>query len=199
MVTRINLLPPEIKQRDKRERLVVYMFLSLVLLAAFMMAVKFQRDLKISEAKAELEGIRTEAASVEKSIAQLKEYEDRQKELVRLEGIVNAAMAGATKWSKVLTDISMVIPNDVVLKQVSFTKDGATFSAEAVPLEGQAAGHKPVAKWLVNLSKVPSFNRVWLGSSNKGQDGRLTFDTTVKFQSKSGDQEASKVPPAKGN
>ena len=198
MVTKINLLPPEIRQRDKRERLIVYMFLSLALLAAFMLTVKFQRDLKISEAKAEMQQVRSEAANVERSIGQLKEYEDREKELARLEGIVNSAMAGAITWSKVMTDISMVIPNDVVLKQASFTKDGVTFSAEAIPMEGRAAGHKPVAKWLISVSKIPSFKHVWLSSSNKGQDGKLTFDTTVKFQDQASGQEASKVPPAKG-
>lgn len=198
MVTRINLLPPEIRQRDKRERLVVYMFLSLIVIAALMLAVKFQRDLKISEAKAELEQVRSEAAGIERSIAQLKEYEDREKELARLEGVVNSAMAGSISWSKVMTDISMVIPNDVVLKQASFTKDGITFSAEAIPMEGQTAGHKPVAKWLINISKVPSFKYVWLSSSNKDQRGKLTFDTTVRFSAPSSGQEGSKVPPASG-
>ncbi|MCL4499101.1 MAG: hypothetical protein M1548_07205 [Actinobacteria bacterium] len=197
MVTRINLLPPEIRQRDRKDRIIVYMFLSLIVLAFVMFGVKLLRDYQINEAKAKLDEVRAESSSVNQRIVQLKAYEDREKELVRLNGVLSTAMAEAMTWSKVLNDISIITPNDVVIKQMSGNKDGMNFKAEVTIAANNAAGHKPVAKWLINLRRVPSFGYVWLGSSTKAGN-TLGADATVKFQAQQAKEQAPKVPPVKG-
>lgn len=197
MVTKINLLPPEIRDKDRADRLIVYMFIAFIVFVFAMVGVKFLRDYQIAEAQAGLESVRAEAIGINKSIGQLTAYEEREKELVRLEGILNTAMDDAVIWSRILNDVSIITPNDIVLKEMNCDQNSITMRADAFIFgDERLVGHKPVAKWLINLSKSGTFKYVWLTQSAK-KDGEnvLNVDAKVSFKGPQEKAPAKKVPP----
>ncbi|MHB0975688.1 MAG: PilN domain-containing protein [Candidatus Aquicultorales bacterium] len=197
MVTKINLLPPEIRQKDRADRIVVYMFLSLIVLVFALFGVRTLRETQIDEARAKLSEVQNQTILVNKSISNMKVYEDREKELKRLEGILNQAMADSTIWSRVLNDISLTTPNDVVVRQLSGNAEGISFKADVYLIgTGVSSGHKPVAKWLMRLSENGVFKYVWLTSSSK-EDNHYVVDAKAMFKPKDAAPKAPSVPPVK--
>lgn len=200
MTTRINLLPPEIRRKDKAEKIMIYIVIGLLLLAGLLAGVKVLRDLQIKEREAHLGELRNETLDINRGIASLKAYDERKKQLEGVQGILDTALAGSTTWSKIMRGVSETTPNDVVLKQLTANEEGVSFKADVLLTGGKESGQKPVAKWLERLTGSGVFKSAWLVSSSYDEEKkRLDVDVMARFEPKAASSKLPNVPQVKSS
>jgi Tfp pilus assembly protein PilN len=199
MVTRINLLPPEIRQKDRTERIIVLMFLSLVVVVAALAGIYFWKDSQVNRAQNELAQAQSRSKAIDASIAKLTAYQSRESELKRLQEILAGAVSVSPVWSKTMNDISLTMPNDVVVTQIDCDSTGVTFKAYVPTLTQASVGTKPVANWMKALNASGNFNYVWLTSSKLQQpntpESKLSIEIKASFKEPTAIKSAAATPP----
>jgi Tfp pilus assembly protein PilN len=152
----------------------VFVFIFAVLLVVYLLTLG-----QAVMASNRVEIIKAENAKVEQFTTKLKPYDERKKALDERKKIVDTMTANQVMWSSVLNDVSMVIPNDIWLKDVKINikpiideKKATASSVKAKPeppitLVGYAFNHAAVARWLVHLNEINQFRGVWLDSARE--------------------------------
>lgn len=178
----INLLPKELKSKQKEEKLVVLGAMALIAVACVLFAVYSFNSWKLDEEKRQVTMLSEQAKRMDQEIQRLRVYEQRLQAIQRKQQIVDKALEGSVKWSKLLEEIMMVTPNDVSLTSLNGNAEGITFNGQVLdPKDVPDSGHKPVANWLLRLSGINPEPEVWLSSSTK-QGNMIVFSNTIKFK-----------------
>jgi Tfp pilus assembly protein PilN len=175
---RINLLPTEIKERQRiRRRGGLVAALGVVVLAG-LGAFYFLQQVRLNDLKADLTAQEAENSRLQAEIAELQEFDQQQQELAASQDLLNTLLADEVRWSGVLRDISLVIPGQTWLTTVNgqITQvEGAaeTTTGETTGLIGQLSfngfglSHRAVALWLTRLEDVEGFANPWVSTSQK--------------------------------
>lgn len=178
---RINLLPPEISQKrrdEKRWRWVILAGIATaVVLALVFVALQFQ----LSAKQAEVANVKQQADTLQASAARFQVFQDKQADLDNRKKTADTALAGRQDWSKLFSEIGLILPSDIFLTRIGSTepkaasgKDAAT--AGKITIDGKALdfpndvpdlGYKSVAKLLVRLAGLDKIANVWLTQSTK--------------------------------
>lgn len=190
MTTWINLLPPEIQQKRRAKRLITFFLLGFVVLILFMFFVYGALSYRVYQQEKLLSERKQQNIKLTTQIAELKGYEAKQAELQKLEDATNRALAGKVLWSRIMNELSMVIPSDVWL--VDFTGDAAA----GVSLRGYTFDHPAVAKWMVRQKEIKELANVGLQYSKKAEIEKqnvIEFSTTAQFAG----AQAAPAPQAK--
>lgn len=180
MTTWINLLPPEIQQRRRAKRITALFLLVLAVLIVFMLFTFAAISYRIYRQEKLVAQQKRENVELTTEISQLKAYEAKQTELQRMENAVNRALAGKIMWSRIMNELSMVIPSDVWL--IDLTGDGIA----GVSLKGYTFDHPAVAKWMVRQKEIKELTRIGLQYSKKAEVEKqnvIEFTTTAQFAS----------------
>lgn len=174
----INLLPPEIAEKRQTERRWVY-FLAIIIafiaLFGFVFMITYGRELK---EKRTLSDYLTENDKLAVAISEFKVFEERKGQVQQREQILAKALAGETSWYKLLNEISMVIPSEVALIDMSLDLSAG------VKMTGYTQDYSSVAKWLVRLGEIKELNDVWIETANKGKEKNeevIQFSMTAKL------------------
>ncbi|MBC7229104.1 MAG: hypothetical protein H5T74_01770 [Actinobacteria bacterium] len=109
-MTRINLLPPEIKEKAERPRLAPWFILMGVVTVAVIVGLFFlfsaqkagKEDI-LREKEQELEDLQKQTRPIEK-------YEKQQAELKSMKQLLDAANGGRVAWAQMLNDLAMYVP-----------------------------------------------------------------------------------------
>jgi Tfp pilus assembly protein PilN len=189
---RINLLPPEIYERQRiRRRTAAVVVVGLIVLAA-VGAFYFLQVLRLNEVEDDIAAQEAENAQLQAQIAELQEIDALIIEIESTRGLLSSLLADRVLWSGVLRDISLVIPGQAWLSgvngQVGVPGAEGTEPAEAGALVGQisfngfAFTHREVALWLSRLEDVRGFVNPWLSNSTKtliGTQEAVQFTSSV--------------------
>lgn len=182
----INLLPKEIVEKRKFEQRLAYVLLGVGLLVAVFVAVYAVNFVRIMGEERKLTAIQAENARYAQAISQIQTFEKARLQVEDREKLIATAIAGKFEWSKLLNNISLIIPNEVWLTSFDGSVDGLTFGGYATRYSGTTElGYRPVAKWLVRLGEISALSDVWLTSSEKGADqgaNRISWQTTAKLK-----------------
>ena len=202
---RIDLLPAiyEQQRRERRNLLMVVLagIVALLLLVGWYVALGFQ----VSNAEDELAERTAQNLVLQQQITELQQFADLETEVQNKRLALQTVMAGDLDWPVLLTEIAMVIPDDVWLTSLA-SSAGATEGAEAVPTEanpididsrqqfgriifaGKSLSMRAVANWLIRLESVDEFLAVYLGSATKTEEGGAAnvfdFSTTLELGDK---------------
>lgn len=191
---RINLLPPEVLERQRTRRRTVMVagagLLVLVVLAGFY----FVQVLTLQGVEDDIEIQRAENAQLEAQIAELQDIAALEDEIERTRLVLTGLLADRVLWSGVLRDVSLVIPGEVWLNGIT-AQLGLTETDEAgapvatatgvvgqISFSGVAFDHRDVALWLSRLEDVRGFINPWLSTSSKspiGEQEAVTFTSSV--------------------
>ena len=188
---RINLLPPEILEKRKVESRRLYLVaIFLAVLAVLGLAWGFlvvQQQIKAGDVATKQQ----EASSLEAQAARYKVFEDRTNDLRQRKAIAEKALAGRVNWSKLLSEVALVMPTDLWLDRFVGTQStggattagapqqqqqgagaqtgttaGATLDLGGWSLYQAAAGadqgFKPIAELMVRLNDLMQLKNVWL-------------------------------------
>jgi Tfp pilus assembly protein PilN len=195
---KINLLPPELRERQRGRRRVIGVSvvggIIVVLLAAFYVV----QQVRLSGVQDDLDQQQATNAGLQQQIADLQSFEDLQAELESEQALLQGLLINEVLWSGVLRDVSLVIPGEAWLEGLT-----GTITAEPVPGEeavaepppqgligqitftGLTFDHPTVALWLSRLAEVEGFANPWLSVAEReeaeqaGQDPLIRFDTSV--------------------
>ncbi len=189
---RINLLPPEVLERQRTRRRTVIAFgagiLVLVVLAGFYLVQVFtlqgvEEDIEIQQAV---------NAELEAQIAELQDIAALEDEIERTRLVLSGLLQNRVLWSGILRDVSLVIPGEVWLNGLSAQlglggaeDTGAPVTTGVVgqiSFSGFAFDHRDVALWLSRLEDVRGFINPWLSTSSKttvGEQEAVTFTSSV--------------------
>jgi Tfp pilus assembly protein PilN len=202
---RINLLPPELYERQRtRRRTAAVVALGVIVLAA-LGGFYFLQVLKENSVQADVEAQQAENARLQGEINELQEIDQLQQEIDATRGLLTALLSDRVLWSGVLRDVSLVIPGQVWLNGLTGqvgapgatgttttatpTTTGTTTTtttpgqAQAGPalvgqisFNGFAFTHPDVALWLSRLEDVRGFVNPWLQNSTDTVIGTQTVE-----------------------
>lgn len=167
---RINLLPPEIVEKRRNERNWVFVAAGALAAAVFVAAFWMFMFLSVQSKVAEKSDREQQAQSLIVQAERFKVFEDKQSDLQQRRAVADRALASRVNWSRLFTEVSLVLPNDVWVEQMTVDqKTGVQLMGWAVDGKGGASdrGHKAVAKVLVRLNDLEQLTNVWLGQSEK--------------------------------
>lgn len=172
-MTRINLLPPEIIERQKASRKVTYFSGGLIALVLLLTLVYLMLVWRVSQENVLLQQLKGDNQRLKDIVAGYKTYQDKQNELQRREKILTQAIENRLLWSHILNEISMVIPSDVWLN--SFTGDVTS----GISVRGYTFDHPTVAKWMIRQGEIKKLTEVELRLSQKTE---LEAQKVIEFE-----------------
>lgn len=180
---RVNLLPPEITQARRLRRTKVGLAAGLVAViagvgGAYVVQVNAKNQAKDDLTQAQAEGARLQAeqakyADVPRTIAAID----------RAETTRETAMANDVEWYRTLTNVSLTLPSNVWLTNLTLQVGTGASGAAATPATplaggvgtvtavGTAMDHPDVATWLDVLGRQPGMSDAYFSSSKKKEIG----------------------------
>jgi len=196
---RVDLLPAIYEQRRRERRnfflVIIGGLVVLVLLIGWWLVLGFQ----VGAANEDLADRQARNSELTAEIAELQEFADLETEVQTKTTSLQTVMAGDLDWPALMTEIAMVIPDDVWLTSLS-TSAGQTEGAAVVPTEtnpididarepfgrilfdGEALSMRAIANWLIRLETVDEFLAVYLGSASGGEEeATFNFTNTIEL------------------
>lgn len=196
---RVNLLPPEIAE-NKAFRVMQLRLAAVVVVAlAIVGLVYMQVAGGESSARNRLDAAQSQSTSLQHQISKLSNVTATAKQLEAAQGALAKAMGAEVRWSRYLNDLSITLPSNVWVTNVTVTETAApagstaaaaatagkgTSSLGSLSLQGKALSFNDVAVWLETLAKEKGYTDVWLtqGATEKiGDQEVVDFTSTVGF------------------
>ena len=190
---RMNLLPPEVRQRQRTRRQTAAVIAAGVVVLAGVAALYFLQQLRLVAVNNDLEEQRNANAAIQAQIDDLRRFDELQREVEASRSMLSTLLANEILWSGVLRDVSLVIPSDVWLSgltgdtnesgntQVPTTPGTAgTGLVGQITFNGFSLDHRAVALWLARLDDVRGFANPWLSNAQKTDVGN---NKVVQFTS----------------
>jgi Tfp pilus assembly protein PilN len=193
---RVNLLPPELFERQRiRRRTFLVVAFGVVVLAAIG-AFYVLQVIRLGQVEDDIRVQQSENAALRQEIADLQDVAALEQEIRETRDLLSSLLADRVLWSGVLRDISLVIPPETWLTGLSGTAGAAPVGGEEVTAEpitvaglvgqisftGNAFDHRDVALWLSRLEDVRGFINPWLTTSTKtsiGETPAVEFNSSV--------------------
>lgn len=199
-MVRVNLLPPEVIEKRKAERRWVYIMYGSVALVVLLVVAYLVPTVLILGKQTELAIKQQQAADLQREADRYKIFEDKQADLQARKAVADRALASRLNWSRLLSELSLVLPSDVWLSSLELDQDtGLKMTGSATDLSADApdSGHKTIAKMLVRLADLDQLTNVWLASSTKdAASGTLKFDVSASVSRDPTTTASVTAPPA---
>ena len=177
---RMNLLPQEERVKASRERGLIWAILILVAVVVVLglVYVKYRSD--VGAKQDELTSIQQEIQVVQAQIAELSPYAVIQNQRTAMTDTAKGIYASSVPFSILLQELSLVIPENVRLQNLTVTVPPAmlpgTATIEAAPapgtsvdvtFTGQTEEHRDVAEFMTRLGLIPQLMGITLTSSTE--------------------------------
>jgi Tfp pilus assembly protein PilN len=193
VLPRVNLLPPEIAEKARFRRIQMGLGAGLAATVAVVSVLYVGALSSVDDAQTEL----TSATAAGNALqAETAKYADVQAVYARAEAaqvMLTKAMGEEVRYSRFLNDLSLTIPDNVWIKNVTFDQApvppavGATEpGVGTVTFTGVAFAHDDVAVWLESLAKQKGYVNPYFTSSTKALIGTrevVDFTSTVTMTS----------------
>ena len=180
-MSQVNLLPPELRQRQAVRRTTSLVILAgvglLVLIGAFYL---FQNQ-RLAGVEDDLAAQNDVNAELQGQIADLQQFADLQAELAGKQALVQTLYVNEVSWSSALLDVSRVIPDASYLTnltgQVTATVAGETAEPTGgtpettlignMSFAGVANQTETIATWITRLEEVQGWVNAWVNSAQE--------------------------------
>jgi Tfp pilus assembly protein PilN len=185
----VNLIPPEERRGEKtplRAGPLSYVVVGVLAIALAAVTAIVLMGNTISDREAEVSSLKSEVAAAKAQAKRLSAFTDFAAMQDARQETVTSLATSRFDWERVLREISLVIPDDVWLTNFTATasgsaSEGASSSATSssssdvamgitgptLDIQGCAAGHEAVAKFLAALREVDGVTRVSVLSSER--------------------------------
>lgn len=166
---RINLLPPEITEKRKAEQRWKYVIAGAAALYIVIGIFWFFMFLQVTAKSADVAAREQEAQALNAQANAFKVFEDRKQALDARQAVADKALAGRVDWSKLFSEVALVLPADSWLTKLKADEKAFTAEGKCVDAVGDtgASGFKPLAKLLVHMADLREIENVWLQSTTR--------------------------------
>lgn len=190
-MSQVNLLPPEIQNRELVRRRTTMILLACIGVIALILAFYLLQSQRLSSVNADIETQDATNAGIQAQINDLSEFATLQAQAQESESLLASAWQGEVSFSGLLMDVSHVIPSDMALSALTFqltpADTGATAPATGTTTfvgtgtaTGTAASAQTVATWLERLGSVKGWENPWVSNGTLGENGTTyTINSTV--------------------
>ena len=180
-MSQINLLPPELRQRQAIRRNTSFVIvIGLVLLALIGLFYFFQVQ-RLSQTQSDLADQQERNTNLQSQIDALSQFADLQAELAAKEQLVATIFVNEVSWSSALLDVSRVIPDASYLTnltgQITATVAGETAQPTGgtpettlignMSFAGVANQTETIATWITRLEEVQGWVNAWVNSAQE--------------------------------
>lgn len=185
-MTQVNLLPSDVRERQRSRRLVAAVVAAVGAVVALLFFVFVLQSARLSNTEQRLQAQQAVNADLQSKIGQLQQFQQLKQTVAAREAVMAGALNGQVAWSGVLRDVSTVIPNQMWLTGLngtlvdqsvlpvapggSSTTSSPTESltptmAGSIQFQGVASDFPTVAKWLSRLEQVKGWANAWASSA----------------------------------
>jgi len=195
-VTRVNLLPSEIKQGQETRRRFTLFLLGGIALVLLVLAFWFLQSMRLSDVQSQIDAQNQTNAEIQSQINDLQKYEQLQTEAQQEQDLLSSAYAVEVSYSGMLVDVSKVIPSDTYLTNFSATLQppGSSSSSTTTPsststttfvgnmtFSGETLHFDSMSMWLNRLESVQGWVNPWTSNvtADSAVAGAYAFDTSV--------------------
>jgi type IV pilus assembly protein PilN len=188
-MTTINLLPQEVKQRQRTKRSTVLVAVAGAAVVAVLGFLWFLQGVHLSDTESKLAEQQQTNARLQGEISKLHRFEEIRNDLESRRTLLRQTLAGTIEWSGVLHDLSLVVPDQMWLTQMSGQLNASTTGAVpaapvapgagtglvgSIQFQGDALDKKTVALWLTKLESVRGWVNAWLTQAQEQDMGGTT-------------------------
>jgi Tfp pilus assembly protein PilN len=175
-VSQVNLLPPELKQRQATRRTTSIALVAGAAALALVVLFSFLKSAELSHTQDELRAQQAVNQHVQAQIAELQKYSQLGSQLQAKQQLVSSVFANEVSWSGVLLDLSRVVPADAYLTQFSGQIAPPTTTGTTTPstpligsltFTGNVKGADTLAAWLTRLEQVKGWVNAWANSASE--------------------------------
>jgi Tfp pilus assembly protein PilN len=174
-MTQVNLLPPELRQRQATQRTTLFVGLLGAAALALVLVFSFTQSAQLQQAEDDLAQQQDANARVSGQITQLQEFGDLQQELATKQQLMGQVYRNEVSWSGVLLDLSRVIPSEAYLTNLTGTISSTEAVGEGTPagivgslsFTGAVRGADTLAEWLNRLEQVDGWANAWASSASE--------------------------------
>jgi len=195
-VSRVNLLPSEIKKGQETRRRFVLFVLAGIALVLLIVAFWFLQSMRLSDVQNQIDAQNQQNQAIQQQINGLQQYEQLQTEAQQQQDLLSSAYAGEVSYSGMLVDISKVIPSDTYLTNFASTLQPPGSASSATPsssststttfvgnmtFSGETLHFDSMSTWLNRLGEVQGWANPWVSSvtADSAVVGAYTYDTSV--------------------
>ncbi|MGH2711818.1 MAG: PilN domain-containing protein [Actinomycetota bacterium] len=191
---KINLLPPEVGERQKLRRRTVMSIVIGVVVVGLIGGFFFLQVVRLSGVEEDIDTQEASNAALRAQIAELQDVASLEQEIATTRQLLSTLLQDRILWSGVLRDISLVIPGELWLDGLTGQVGTAVTSGDVattapttteglvgqIAFTGFAFDHREVAEWLSRLEDIRGFINPWLSSSTKSE---IAATSVVQFVS----------------
>ena len=176
--TQVNLLPPENRERQASQRKIRLIAVIGAVVVAALVLFSFMESSKAAKLQAQVARQDAANATYQAQVAELQPYATLQQSLTDRQTLERTAMAGDVSWSKILHQLSGIVPQNVWLTSIAGTVappqsataptgtpntgviGSLTFQCDSIDTDG-------LVQWLRSLVSVPGWANAWVSSAQK--------------------------------
>jgi Tfp pilus assembly protein PilN len=194
-VSQVNLLPPELRARQKTKQLTTLIVGGGVAAVVLLLAFWFLQGQKLANVNDQIAAQNLTNSGLQTQIDQQQQYQQLQEQAAAQQQLLAEAFVGEVSFSEMLLDLSRTIPSDAYLDSFN-AQLAAPVTAGVAPTtttnfvgsfsaSGGAAGFESLASWLTRLESVKGWVNPWLSSATETapNTGLYTFSSGVDLDS----------------
>jgi len=200
-MTQVNLLPTEVREGQKSRRALAAVVLAVGAAVFLLLFIYTLQTARLANANHKLDAQQARNQGLQTQIDSLQQFAQLKAEVALRQTLTQQALTNQVRWSGVLRDISMVIPNQMWLTGMNATvSDVPQSPGSATPgtapvqgpqtlvgtiqFQGVASDNPTLALWLSRLVRVNGWENAWLSSAQKiVQDPLNPGASKVQFSS----------------
>jgi Tfp pilus assembly protein PilN len=196
-MTAINLLPQEVRHRHRTKRQTALVAVAGAAVVAVLIFLWVLQGVHLSQVDQEVAQQKQTNAQLQVKIDQLHHFAEIRSNLESQKKLLRQTLSGNVKWSGVMHDLSLVMPDQMWLGSMTGTLNTAS-SSGAVPatapttpgaatnllgsiqFQGDAMDKQTIALWLTKLETVRGWVNAWL---SQAQETKVGVTPVVSFTS----------------
>ena len=198
---RVNLLPPEIAEGRRVRRIQVGLGAAVLGAVGIVALLYVSANSGVSSAQEQLDAANARHSSLQSEMGKYRDVTAVQARADAAQAMLTQAMGQEVRYSRLLTDLSLTVPENVWLKSVTFTQGAPAGSTAAaapaasslttpgigtVTFTGVGFKHDDVALWLESLAGQKAYVDPYFSNSTEallGSRKTVNFTSTATLTS----------------
>lgn len=179
-MSQVNLLPPEIRQRQKTKRLTGIVAVVGAIVVLLILALWFVENMNLTQAQEELAAQESTNAQLQTQVDSLQRFADIQGELQSKKTLEATVYKNEVAFSGVLVDISRIVPTESVLDsvtaQITASEEAAVDAAEtggnpemvgSINFSGTLSEISTLTEWLARQGEVRGWTNPYTSTAQE--------------------------------